>query len=65
MSILTNRTILACSGAIFMFMMAMLGGTYQLPLYYQAGRGHSAQKSGIDIIPFMIMWVEGKWQGRC
>ncbi|WOO81253.1 Aspyridones efflux protein [Vanrija pseudolonga] len=59
MSILTNRTILACSGSIFMFMMAMLGGTYQLPLYYQAGRGHSAQKSGIDIIPFMIIVCVG------
>ncbi|TXT09034.1 hypothetical protein VHUM_02508 [Vanrija humicola] len=59
MSILTNRTILACSGAIFMFMMAMLGGTYQLPLYYQAGQGHSPQKSGIDIIPFMIIVCVG------
>lgn len=27
---------LACSGAIFFFMLAMLGGTYQLPLFYQA-----------------------------
>lgn len=36
LSILKNRTVLACSGAIFFFMLAMLGGTYQLPLFYQA-----------------------------
>ncbi|KAL1411348.1 hypothetical protein Q8F55_002299 [Vanrija albida] len=59
MSILTNRSILACSVTIFMFMMAMLGGTYQLPLYYQAVRGRTAQESGIDIIPFMIIVCVG------
>ena len=58
-SILSNRTIIAAAGAIFMLMMAMLGGTYQLPLFYQAGRGHSPQKSGIDIIPFMIIVCVG------
>ncbi|OWZ35548.1 major facilitator superfamily transporter [Cryptococcus neoformans c45] len=35
-------------------MLAMLGGTYQLPLFYQAGRGHSPEKSGVDIIAFML-----------
>ncbi|WRT64288.1 uncharacterized protein IL334_001219 [Kwoniella shivajii] len=40
--------------AMFFFMLAMLGGTYQLPLFYQAGRGHSPEKSGIDIIAFML-----------
>ncbi|OWZ29454.1 major facilitator superfamily transporter [Cryptococcus neoformans AD2-60a] len=54
LSILKNRTVLACSGAIFFFMLAMLGGTYQLPLFYQAGRGHSPEKSGVDIIAFML-----------
>jgi MFS family permease len=57
--ILSNRTILAAAGAIFMLMMAMLGGTYQLPLFYQAGRDHSPQKSGIDIIPFMLLVCMG------
>ncbi|AAW45549.1 hypothetical protein CNBH1220 [Cryptococcus deneoformans B-3501A] len=54
LSLLKNRTVLACSGAIFFFMLAMLGGTYQLPLFYQAGRGHSPEKSGVDIIAFML-----------
>lgn len=51
---------------MFMMMIAMLGGTYQLPLYYQAvsavpnqsflpaadiqARGRSPEQSGIDII---------------
>ncbi|BEI90569.1 uncharacterized protein CcaverHIS019_0306390 [Cutaneotrichosporon cavernicola] len=54
-ALMTNRTVVNASGAIFLLMMTMLGGTYQLPLFYQATRNHSAQKSGIDIIPFMIM----------
>lgn len=57
--LLTNRSIVAASGTCFMLMLAMLGGTYQLPLFYQAGRGHSAQKSGIDIIPFMVLVCVG------
>jgi len=53
---------------MFCLMCAMLGGTYvplhlpwiilmsryQLPLYYQSGRNHSPEQSGIDIIPFML-----------
>ncbi|WVR06017.1 hypothetical protein IAU60_003045 [Kwoniella sp. DSM 27419] len=54
LSLLKNRSVIACSGAMFFFMLAMLGGTYQLPLFYQAGRAHSPEKSGIDIIPFML-----------
>lgn len=57
--LMTNRTIIAASGAIFMLMMSMLGGTYQLPLFYQATRNHSAQQSGIDIIPFMVIVCVG------
>lgn len=58
-SIMTNRTVQGASLALFMTMTAMLGGTYQLPLFYQAARGHSAQKSGIDIIPFMVLVCVG------
>ncbi|KAK8866052.1 hypothetical protein IAR55_001203 [Kwoniella newhampshirensis] len=36
LSILKNRTVIACGGTMFFMMLAMLGGTYQLPLYYQA-----------------------------
>ncbi|WWD09555.1 hypothetical protein V865_007682 [Kwoniella europaea PYCC6329] len=54
LSLLKNRSVIACAGAMFFFMLAMLGGTYQLPLFYQAGRAHSPEKSGIDIIAFML-----------
>lgn len=54
LSLLKNRTEVACMITMFFMMLAMLGGTYQLPLYYQAGRAHSPEKSGIDIIPFML-----------
>lgn len=57
--ILKNRTVWAASGAVFMTMLAMLGGTYQLPLFYQAGRAQSPQDSGISVIPFMILTCAG------
>lgn len=57
--ILRNRTVWSASGAIFMMMLAMLGGTYQLPLFYQAGRAQSPQDSGISVIPFMILTCAG------
>ncbi|KAL8277528.1 hypothetical protein RQP46_010083 [Phenoliferia psychrophenolica] len=31
--------------------------TYWVPIYYQAGREHSAEKSGIDLLPFMLSVV--------
>lgn len=34
--------------------MAMLGGTYQVPLYYQAVKNQTATESGISILPFML-----------
>lgn len=68
LSILKNRTQIGASIFMFCLMCAMLGGTYvpfsshmavlmpryQLPLYYQSGRNHSPEQSGIDIIPFML-----------
>ncbi|WVQ74787.1 hypothetical protein IAR50_004393 [Cryptococcus sp. DSM 104548] len=53
-SLFKNRTLTMSAGAMFFWMLAMLGGTYQLPLFYQAVRDHSPEKSGIDIIPFML-----------
>ncbi|ODN78959.1 hypothetical protein L202_04475 [Cryptococcus amylolentus CBS 6039] len=53
-SLFKNRTLTMSSGAMFFWMLSMLGGTYQLPLFYQAVRDHSPEKSGIDIIPFML-----------
>jgi hypothetical protein len=36
LSLLKNRTQVACSASMFFLMTVMLGGTYQLPLFYQA-----------------------------
>ncbi len=41
-----------------MFVPADHLGVYYLPLFYQA-RGHSATRSGIDILPFMLSIVFG------
>lgn len=31
--------------------------TYYIPIYYQAGRNHSATKSGVDLLPLMLSVV--------
>nr|ODN82466.1 major facilitator superfamily transporter [Cryptococcus depauperatus CBS 7841] len=54
LSLLKDRTVLSAACTIFFWMLAMLGGTYQLPLFYQAVRNHSPEKSGVDIIAFML-----------
>jgi hypothetical protein len=36
-----------------MLLLLLLLGSYYLPLFYQA-KGHSATRSGIDILPFML-----------
>ncbi|KAL8283887.1 hypothetical protein RQP46_005319 [Phenoliferia psychrophenolica] len=33
---------------------SLLFFTYCVPIYYQAGRNHSAEKSGIDLLPLMM-----------
>src|SRR5689334_10992669 len=38
-------------------MLALLLGTYYLPIYFQVAKGHSATRSGIDILPFMLSVV--------
>lgn len=40
-------------------MLILLCGTYYLPLYYQSAQAHSATRSGIDILAFMITVVGG------
>jgi uncharacterized membrane protein AbrB (regulator of aidB expression) len=40
-------------------MLNLLVPAYYLPLFYQASLGHSATKSGIDVLPFMICTVVG------
>ncbi|KAG9104701.1 hypothetical protein FRC07_009755 [Ceratobasidium sp. 392] len=46
----------ACVEAFFI-MLALLLGTYYLPVYFQVTKGHSATRSGIDILPFMLSVV--------
>jgi len=54
-----NRTqIGTCISAMFVFL-CMLGVIYYLPLLFQAVKHHSATKSGIDILPFMLAIVIG------
>jgi len=55
----TNRTVWGSSLSAFFLSMAMLSGLYYLPLWYQAVRGVSASRSGIDILSFMMAVVSG------
>ncbi|KAG8923237.1 hypothetical protein FRC02_011279 [Tulasnella sp. 418] len=48
----------ACVEAFFI-MLCLLVGAYYLPLYYQSSLEHSATRSGIDILPFMLAVVVG------
>ncbi|KAF8315117.1 ABC transporter [Clavulina sp. PMI_390] len=58
LNLLKNRTQIGASMAMFWMMLMFLAGIYYLPLYYQAN-GHSATRSGIDILPFMLVGVFG------
>ncbi|KAK9893727.1 MFS general substrate transporter [Cystobasidium minutum MCA 4210] len=49
-----HRTQIGASGMAFFLFFSMLVGIYYLPIYYEATRGRSASKAGIDILPFMI-----------
>ncbi len=52
-----NRTQVGACLAAFFLMFTMLVALYYLPIGYQASRGVSATKSGIDILPFMLALV--------
>jgi len=45
-----------CSFAIFNRFVYLIF-TYYIPIYYQAGRHHSAVKSGVDLLPLMLSVV--------
>ncbi|KAK4701852.1 hypothetical protein P7C70_g4376, partial [Phenoliferia sp. Uapishka_3] len=49
-----NRTQVGACLEAFFLMFVLLLGTYYLPILFQATRGVSATKSGIDILPFML-----------
>ncbi|KAI5476421.1 MFS transporter, partial [Pseudohyphozyma bogoriensis] len=52
-----NRTQVGACLEAFMLMFIMLEGIYYLPIFYQATRGVSATRSGIDILGFMLSIV--------
>jgi len=54
-----NRTQVGTCIAACFGMFSMLGIIYYLPLLFQAVKHHSATKSGIDILPFMLAIVIG------
>ncbi|CAE7095866.1 unnamed protein product [Rhizoctonia solani] len=52
-----RRTQIGTCLEAFFIMLALLLGTYYLPIYFQVAKGHSATRSGIDILPFMLSVV--------
>jgi MFS family permease len=50
-----NKTQIGCSLSAFFLFLGLMVATYYLPLWYQATKGHSATKSGLDILPFMCV----------
>ncbi|EEB89971.1 hypothetical protein MPER_11882 [Moniliophthora perniciosa FA553] len=60
LEVLSRRTQIgcACGGASspFISYLVLMIATYYLPLWYQA-RGHSATRSGLDILPYLIALV--------
>ncbi|KAJ7168859.1 transporter [Mycena filopes] len=53
-SIFKSRSIYALLLYSFLARFSQLFFSYYLPIFYQAVRGHSATKSGIDLLPFML-----------
>lgn len=52
--IVRQRTVAASCGAAFMIYGALLVHSYYLPIWFQAVRGASAIRSGVDMIPYMV-----------
>ncbi|KDQ05977.1 hypothetical protein BOTBODRAFT_168326 [Botryobasidium botryosum FD-172 SS1] len=52
-----SMTVVGCCICAFFTRMALFMAIYYLPLYFQAVKGHSALKSGIDLIPLVLAVV--------
>ncbi|KAJ7185328.1 major facilitator superfamily domain-containing protein [Mycena filopes] len=52
--IFKSRSIYALLVFAFLTRFSQLIFSYYIPIFYQAVRGHSATKSGIDLLPFML-----------
>ncbi|KDQ18154.1 hypothetical protein BOTBODRAFT_155253 [Botryobasidium botryosum FD-172 SS1] len=59
MSLWNNRTQIGCCLEGFFTFGVFLLISYYLPLQYQATKGHSATRSGIDVLPLLISTVVG------
>ncbi|KAJ7737370.1 ABC transporter [Mycena metata] len=53
-SIFKSRSIYAILAFCFLTRFSYLIFSYYIPIFYQAARGSTATKSGIDLIPFML-----------
>ncbi|KAJ7254980.1 transporter [Mycena haematopus] len=53
-AVFKSRSIWAILGYCFLTRFSLLLYSYYIPIFYQAVRGHSATKSGIDLLPFML-----------
>ncbi|KAJ7168875.1 ABC transporter [Mycena filopes] len=56
-SIFKSPSIYAILIYAFLTRFSLLLFSYYIPIYYQAARAHSATKSGIDLLPFMLSVV--------
>ncbi|KAG8913671.1 hypothetical protein FRC00_001875 [Tulasnella sp. 408] len=59
LSLFKRRTQVGACLEAFFIMLVLLCAAYYLPLYYQSAEQHSATRSGIDILIYMIMVVVG------
>ncbi|KAJ7176948.1 ABC transporter [Mycena filopes] len=55
--IFKSRSIYSLLLYSFLGRFSLLIFSYYIPIFYQASRGHSATKSGLDLLPFMISVV--------
>ncbi|KAJ7052200.1 ABC transporter [Mycena amicta] len=53
-AVFKSRSIYAIIAYAFLSRFSLLLLSYYIPLFYQATRHHSATKSGIDLLPFML-----------
>jgi Fungal trichothecene efflux pump (TRI12) len=53
--IVTQRTVAASCGMLFLSYGALINLSYFLPIWFQAIRGASAIKSGVNMIPFFVV----------
>ncbi|KAJ7052196.1 ABC transporter [Mycena amicta] len=53
-AIFKSRSVYAIIGYAFLTRFSLLLFSYYIPIFYQAARHHSATKSGIDLLPFML-----------